>query len=80
MSPLTIGLDGDLHLEVEVQTELQSFLGCDGTLVGASDELSASDGRGSSRREFGSGFGADMLVLWILAEWAILLWFMRGCR
>ncbi len=30
-----LGLDGDLHLEVEVKTELQSFLGSDGALGGA---------------------------------------------
>ncbi len=33
-----LGLDGDLHLEVEVKTELQSFLGSDGSLGGASGD------------------------------------------
>ncbi len=28
--PLTLGLDGNLYLEVEVKTKLQSFLGSDG--------------------------------------------------
>ncbi len=52
-----LGLDGNLHLEIEVQTKLQSFLGCDGALVGASDELTTGNGGSFGRGEFGSGFG-----------------------
>lgn len=51
---IDLGLDGDLDLEVEVQTKLQGCLGCDGSLVGLSDELRVIN-RGVFRRgEVGS--------------------------
>ncbi len=46
---IDLGLNGDLDLEVEVQAKLQRFLGGDGSLVGAADELSASDARRSQQ-------------------------------
>ncbi len=54
---IDLGLNGDLDLEVEVQAKLQRFLGGDGSLVGAADELSTSDGGGLSSGVLSSGFG-----------------------
>ncbi len=50
-----LGLDGDLNLEVKVETELQSSWGSSLALR-ATDNLSAEDRGGLSRCEFSSGF------------------------
>ncbi|KAK0501726.1 hypothetical protein EDD18DRAFT_1101455 [Armillaria luteobubalina] len=72
---IDLGLDGDLDIEVEVQTKFQGCPGCNGSLLGLSDELRVIYSGVFRRGELGGslwgGHGVDAEKLLQIKSWHV---------